>query len=161
DDSVKPPARKEEVRRIQVRSVKPTNEEAVARRSFVQAYGLTYKDLERISSLPAVHRVLPLRIFPHEIRRLARLHLGRVIAGPPELAEGFGLQLASGRFLSAEDDQERKNVVVLGAIAAQTLFPDGDAVGKSVNLNRQAFLVVGVLTPHDGTLGSLDAEQAD
>jgi putative ABC transport system permease protein len=66
-----------------------------------------------------------------------------------------------GRFLSAEDEQHMKNVAVLGARAAEDLFPREDPVGKAVSLGRHAYLVVGFLRPQAGAVAGLPAREAD
>jgi putative ABC transport system permease protein len=50
-----------------------------------------------------------------------------------------------GRFLNLRDMEERRRVVFLGDSIAMRLFPEGDAVGKSVMLDDIPFTVVGVL----------------
>src|SRR5262249_35093917 len=64
--------------RVLVRSVRLPSE-SVGRRARIDASGLTIKDLERIKALPDVTRVVPVRMFPMETRRLDRMTLGPVI----------------------------------------------------------------------------------
>ena len=49
-----------------------------------------------------------------------------------------------GRFLNALDVAEKRRVVVLGDELARDLFGTEDVVGRSVQINQSAFLVVGV-----------------
>jgi putative ABC transport system permease protein len=49
-----------------------------------------------------------------------------------------------GRFINDRDQASRRRVVFLGDSLAAQLFPDGDALGRSVLLNKQVFVVVGV-----------------
>jgi putative ABC transport system permease protein len=53
--------------------------------------------------------------------------------------------VSSGELFSDDDIRTKKKVVVLGATVAKNLFPDGGAVGTSVQLGRSPFQVVGVL----------------
>lgn len=55
------------------------------------------------------------------------------------------LQIEQGRWLTEEDDRYYRQVVVLGAAAANQLFPSGNAVGKLVKVNHLWLEVVGVL----------------
>src|SRR3954452_6593890 len=56
---------------IIVRSVKPSDDSITATRSRVNVYGLTRKDLERLSTFgDAVVRIVPMRVFPSEARFL-------------------------------------------------------------------------------------------
>ena len=60
-------------------------------------------------------------------------------------------EVATGSFFSADDVERASRVVVLGDTLASDLFPDGDAVGRSVRLNTQPFTVVGVLASDGGS----------
>ena len=53
--------------------------------------------------------------------------------------------LSAGRLLNEQDGQHFSQVALLGANTAKTLFPLGDAVGKSVKINHLWFEVVGIL----------------
>src|SRR5215218_1371808 len=60
-----------------VRSVKPTDDASSQRRSFIATYGITMSDYERFAKLMdegIVTRMVPMRIFPQEIRYLGRMH---------------------------------------------------------------------------------------
>jgi putative ABC transport system permease protein len=147
---------------IIVRSVKPPDDSSTASRSFVTTFGLTQHDLAKFSTLgDAVSRTVPIRVFPTETRYLDRLVNTRVIATTPEYAEVNKLELAGGRFLAATDDHEMKNVCVLGAEAADKIFPFEDPLGQTVQMKSFFFVVVGVLKermPTGGTGGSQAAE---
>jgi len=61
------------------------------------------------------------------------------------------------------DDQDRANVVVLSGALADKLFPEGDATGRTINLDRQDYRVVGVMqrwspTPRFYDLTSAESE---
>ena len=60
-------------------------------------------------------------------------------------------EVASGAFIAADDVERASRVVVIGDTLASDLFPNGDAVGKSVRLNTQPFTVVGVLVSDGGS----------
>lgn len=53
-------------------------------------------------------------------------------------------KLASGRFLSYMDIENRQNVIVIGSYINETWF-DSNAVGKSVRINGHLFEIIGVL----------------
>src|SRR3954454_10463141 len=89
---------------IIVRSVKPPDEGNTSRRSFVANYGLTFADYERFLTIPDVLRRVPMRVFPSEVRYLEKMGHGRILAPTPEYADVHTFELASGRFLTAEDD---------------------------------------------------------
>ena len=61
--------------------------------------------------------------------------------------------LAQGQFIGTGS----ANVAVLGARVAATLFPEGDAVGRSIKINGRRFKVIGVLKLKGGdSFGSSD-----
>jgi putative ABC transport system permease protein len=131
---------------ILVRSVLPAAwDERAVRRTRVLSYGLTANDFERMAALPDVSRMVPVRTFPQEVRRLERMYPGRVVATTADFAGQAGLELAAGRFLTEEDDLQVKNVIVLGAAAAGQLFPGDDPIGQTVRLGPYYYQVVGVL----------------
>ena len=55
--------------------------------------------------------------------------------------------LREGRFISETDDQERRNVIVIGVNCADALFPDerNGIVGRMVRMNGQLWEIIGVL----------------
>jgi putative ABC transport system permease protein len=147
---------------IIVRSVKPPDDSSTQRRTFIVSYGITYKDYERFMTIGTVIRSVPMRIFPQEIRRLERMHNGRVVATIPEYAVVNQLEPAAGRFLVADDDHQMLNVAVLGSEIAQHLFPFDDPIGQSIRIGQHFYRVVGVMAdrmPTGGSGGSQAAEE--
>jgi putative ABC transport system permease protein len=146
---------------IIARSQKPPDDSLTASKSFVAAYGLTYADYEKFQTLTAITRHVPMRVFPKEIRRIERLHNGRVVATTPEYTDVNKLEMASGRFLIDEDGKVFRNVAVLGSLTADRLFPYDDPVGQTVVLSNNQFVVVGIVKermPTGGAGGSQAAE---
>lgn len=127
---------------LRVQSIRPPQSDG--RRALLEAYGLTYSDLERLARLPTVTQLVPVRVFPQEMRRLDRKLLGQVIATTSAFPDRTGLSMAAGRFLIEDDNRERRNVAVLGSEVAQTLFPDDDPLGKSVLCGGHLYSVIGV-----------------
>jgi putative ABC transport system permease protein len=135
-----------------VQSVKPSDDATSQRRTMTIAYGLTYADYKQFLLLETVVGSVPMRKFPQEIRNLHRMHRGSVVGTTTAYQNVNRLELVAGRFLTDADeiedpgdDNELRNVVVLGSDVAEALFPFQQAVGESIVLNRQQFKVVGVL----------------
>ncbi len=59
-------------------------------------------------------------------------------------------EIASGRFLSADDMVQQNHVVVLGYTAATDLFSNTNPVGEFVRINGEPFQVIGVLAESGG-----------
>ena len=70
---------------------------------------------------------------------------GQVIGIEPQFAEIRYLPIDNGRWLNAMDEQQRRNVAVLGTEMAHNLFPGRPVVGNTILLNGIRFDVVGVL----------------
>ncbi|MCW5960965.1 MAG: ABC transporter permease [Pyrinomonadaceae bacterium] len=65
----------------------------------------------------------------------------------PNYAMLSNLVLREGRFITDSDNQQRRNVLVIGVNAADALFPnqEGDIVGKFVRMNGQQWEIIGVI----------------
>src|SRR3989440_6737419 len=69
----------------------------------------------------------------------------------PEYTEAIPLfSIERGRFISAFDQEHARPVVVLGAAISESLFPNTDAIGKTVRLNGTVFEVIGVFEHDQG-----------
>jgi len=68
----------------------------------------------------------------------------------------WGLQ--AGDPFGDEDVQAKRKVVLLGNTVATNLFPNGDAVGKQVQLGHSPFTVMGVLAPKGQTSNGSDQD---
>jgi putative ABC transport system permease protein len=82
----------------------------------------------------------------------------RAVAPDYHLLRSF--ELESGRYFHNSELDRGSRSIVLGARAANELFPDGNALGKPVKVMGQRFRVVGVLAAEgNNALGtSLDEE---
>lgn len=71
-----------------------------------------------------------------------------VMGVPPEYAAVLDYEAESGAFFTEKDNTDTRQVVVLGAEVANTLFPDGDAVGSYISIFRtqaKSYRVIGVM----------------
>jgi putative ABC transport system permease protein len=69
----------------------------------------------------------------------------------PEYIEAIPLfSIERGRFISRFDQEHARPVVVLGAAICESLFPNTDAVGKTVRINGAAYEVIGVFEHDQG-----------
>ena len=58
-----------------------------------------------------------------------------------------------GRFINNFDEEHARAVVVLGGAIAESLFPNTDAVGKTVRINGSQYEVIGVFDHDQGLFG--------
>jgi putative ABC transport system permease protein len=146
-----------------IRSVKPPDEGNSQRRSFIATYGLTMADYDRFLNLgDVVTNHVPMRVFPQEVRHLEHMENGRIVATTPSYAIVHSFSMASGRFLTEEDDHLRRNVAVLGWGISQHLFPFENPLGQTVRFNENRYVVVGIINdrmPTGGSGGSQAAEE--
>jgi len=63
------------------------------------------------------------------------------------LKDVYDLAISSGRWFNDIDDEHHSPVILLGSDTSKELFPDGDPLGKEINIEGQMFTVIGVLAP--------------
>jgi putative ABC transport system permease protein len=114
---------------------------------------LTYEDAMAMKDLPHVVAVDAALQYRSPTGRLGSFSVkyGRqkvqntMLEGDSEdQPQVYDLDIAEGRFFSAEEAQRRVDVVVLGSDAAEALFGKQSAVGKEVDIDGDIFTVVGV-----------------
>ena len=139
-----------------IRSVKPGQDgdeeadsaSAAQQTSWILEYGLKYKDLERLKlTVPTITDAVPIALVrKHAFRGHRWIPNARILATLPDYLRVKNVRVWRGRFVSAMDDQNSRNVVVLGAGAAERLFKYEDPIGKVVLLGEDVYRVIGVLT---------------
>ena len=68
------------------------------------------------------------------------------------------IDIASGRFISEQEDAAGAPVVILGSAVADALFPVGDPMGGQVRIAGRAFTVIGLQT-RQGTAGGVSLDR--
>jgi putative ABC transport system permease protein len=71
----------------------------------------------------------------------------------PETIYMSQMEIASGRYLTEFDQQNRKMSAFLGAEVAKALFPNIDPLGKEVHIDGRPYTVIGVATAMGTVLG--------
>lgn len=147
---------------IIVRSVKPpetqsTNTEA----SRAVEYGITYADVNRIrATIPGVTIVVPARIIRSDVWYRARQVDCDIHGTVPWYPEMRNHPVARGRFFTQMDFDHRRNVCVLGASTAESLFPFGGAIGQRIRVGTSYYHVVGVMQPQGSSENGGSVPQA-
>lgn len=80
-----------------------------------------------------------------------------VMAASPDYADIYQYSPESGVFLSEDNNERRESVVVLGAEMAESLFPDGDALGNRIRIFKnqaRSFKVIGVMESMADSMGN-------
>lgn len=135
--------------KIVVSSVKPPEKG----NSFIVQYGLTRDDYSRIlSTLPTINSAIPVRECRADGNAGDRFTSLRLIGTTPAFGDAHGLKMSQGRFLVDKDQKRLNNVAVLHHRVAQLLFPEENALGKSIRIGRTYFLVVGLVARSDAKI---------
>ena len=78
----------------------------------------------------------------------------------PEYVDALPLfEIQQGRFISANDVAQSRQVVVIGLAVADALFPTSDPLGKTIRVNGKLFDVVGVFAKDAGFFGGPGVDQ--
>ncbi len=145
-----------------VLSVKPPQEGSSSQGGLFINYGLLREDYRRITTnLPMIEAAVPMRVISREVRYNDRLVEARVVGCTPEYAALNRLTVDRGRFLTARDGTPPQNVAILAADTAKKLFPFQDPIGRSVQIDRDFYVVVGITKERDPSAaigGSLAAQ---
>jgi putative ABC transport system permease protein len=107
-------------------------------------YLLTYQDyLDVRNTAPYVRNAAP--ILASDVRSVSEFAStnGEIIGVEPQFNQIRFLPLKQGRWLNQADEQQKRNVIVLGDEMTRCLFPGRPAVGAAVLLNGIRFEVVG------------------
>jgi len=109
-----------------------------------RTYLLTYADYLDIRKAPHVRTAAPIisRGDLHEVSEFAT-GSGEILGTQPQLNDISFLPLKEGRWLNELDNEQRRNVIVLGNELQKTLFPGRPAVGAFILINGLRFEVVG------------------
>jgi putative ABC transport system permease protein len=149
---------------IIIKSVKPADDPTAQRVPRTATYGLTMADFGRCQTMSAVIGMVPMRVFPQQVRRVDKVVMNaRVVGTTEDYAKINNFKMAAGRFLvdgedqlDDGDEQLTRNVIVLGARVAEELFPFEQPIGQSVVMKSEQYLVIGVIksrVPRGGTPG--------
>jgi putative ABC transport system permease protein len=131
---------------IIARSVKPPEGgPGVSADQRVLRYGLTRSDFRTLSrTLDTITGLVPVREVSLEVRHLDNTLAATVVGCTPDYLGMNHLAMARGQFISEEHVRDITNVAVLGAEAAAMLFPAMDPIGRQIQVNTDAYVVIGV-----------------
>jgi putative ABC transport system permease protein len=137
---------------ILLRSVKPQDPPDNKAGVDLTAYGLTDVDLSRVrGTIPTILSAEPARESRRVVRHRDRKLDARLLGVTPDFFPQHNLVVSRGRPVTDTDERRFDNVAVLGAGAADALFPGQDPIGKSINLDDidgpREYRVVGVTEP--------------
>ncbi len=125
---------------------------------------LTKDDAQKIQQLcPSVVYVTPMQQGNFLVQYERQNTMTTVLAVYPQVFNMMNLNLQEGEYFTQEDENSRRRVAVIGKEIADMLFPDGDAVGKTIRITsqsiRQNYKIIGVLEK-SGTLLFLNPDRS-
>ncbi|MED0676129.1 ABC transporter permease [Aneurinibacillus thermoaerophilus] len=107
---------------------------------------LTYKDAMDVKArVPGVEKAAPQNEFMGVLMYNKKGYEMIFTGTTPDLLPILDVRLADGRFFTDAECKQNKHVIVLGANIKYNIFGDRPAVGKTVTINRENFMVIGVL----------------
>lgn len=133
---------------ILIKSVKVPQDENVSgsKRTLVASYGLTYDDAEQLSRyVPNLEASTPLKVLRFDVRFKARKLQTDVVATAPWYLRVQNYRMMRGRFLSSADMEFGTPVCVIGSRLARILFAGYDPIGQTLQVDNDAYTVVGVV----------------
>ena len=138
---------------IIISSMKPREEEAVTGgHPRAVAYGLTYKDFDRISkTFETIRTAVPVKEVRKEGRLGERRLELRVVGTTPDWFELVIRPLEAGRILIEADMAQRSAVAVLTEYGARRLLATRNAIGENVIIGENSFKVVGIVKSGSGS----------
>lgn len=81
----------------------------------------------------------------------------QVMGVTPEYEQLRSFQPEAGRFFTEEENSKRARVAIIGATVYRELFDGKNALGETIKVNKNSFLVIGVL-PEKGASGWRDQD---
>lgn len=119
---------------------------------------LTLDDALALRRIRGVEHVAPLNLVEGQVWAKGRHRDVPVSGSTSEIRNIWGLSIASGGFLPAQDPRNAAPVCVLGAKVSRELFGTVSPLGEWVRLGDRRFRVIGVLTPK-GEFAGVDMDE--
>ena len=147
---------------IIIRSAKPVKEASREVRIRMSIYGLLYEDMDRITeSFSSVRRIVPAKLVQQEGRLGARTLELRVVGTTPEWFDLVRRPMAAGRVMTATDNGQRRNVVVLTEHGARRLLAGQSTIGQNLRIGGGVFEVIGIVRSESGFGGDIQTPDQD
>jgi putative ABC transport system permease protein len=109
---------------------------------------MTIDDVERVRSVVPLITAISPQVWKDSVLQNENRSFNLTVGGfYPNVQSLRTLDLAEGRFYTADDMVQRARVIVLGSEAKDRLFSGQSAVGEQIRINGIRFEVIGVLAP--------------
>jgi putative ABC transport system permease protein len=123
---------------------------------------LTFEDYEAISQLPHVKAATcglryqrpEFGTGTYSVKYEGRKTKNTILEGDVYTwKDVFDLQPTQGRWFTQIDEDHRAPVIILGSDVDEELFPNGNGLGKEINIDGQLFTVVGIAEKRKSAFG--------
>jgi putative ABC transport system permease protein len=148
---------------IILRSVMPPDD-SVNESSFYVQYGIRRADVAALVEIPTIKNAVRIRETKREAHYGPVTLASHLVACTPEYADIMRLTVDRGRFISDLDVEQKANVCVLAAEAADLFFTTEDPMGKAIRIRELPYVVIGIMharNPTAGIGGSIAAQDFD
>ena len=109
---------------------------------------LTQDDVDRLNNtVPGLIDITPELDKDVSVSNELHAYTWTVIGNRPVASDIMKLDIDYGRFYTADDDEQRAHVAVIGSEAKTKLFGGQYPIGQRIRLNGISFSVIGVLQP--------------
>lgn len=108
----------------------------------------TQDDVDRLwTMVPNLDHISPMLNKSVSVANELHTYAWEVNGYRAEIQDILKLDIASGRFFTDLDDQQRNHVAIIGSEAKSKLFSGEYAIGQRIRINGISFTVIGVLKP--------------
>ncbi len=128
-------------------------ESAIAMAKGIQTANLTFKDFADINKLPNVKRSYAGVLSQQQTSYGNEFRKALLYGLTADFIEIDKIKVASGRFYSDSEDKSLAQVAVLGYKMKSKLFGDSEAIGQSIKIGKEKFLVIGVMEEKGAVTG--------
>ncbi len=126
---------------------------AMAMAQGIQAANLTFKDLAEIDKLPNVKKSYAGVLSQQQATYQSEFRKAVLYGVSANFIEIDKTKVVSGRFYSDAEEKSLAQVAVLGYKIKTKLFGDSDAIGQSIKIGKEKFLVIGVMEEKGAVTG--------
>jgi len=135
---------------IIIKSIKPAEIEQSSRSSYRPSaveYGITYQDIKEIELTleKEIKLIVPTRIIRENVWYQSRKVNCDIVGTMVTYPQVRNFKVASGRFFTQSEINNRDNVCVLGYEMSKLLFPVQNPIGNTVKVSGDYYKVIGIM----------------
>lgn len=120
---------------------------------------ITLEDVEAVSGLPQVKKIMPVIGNQLTVRYANNSHEFYVGGNNTDFPEIFNWPVVEGSFFTEADERAAASVAVIGQKAREKLFAERNPVGQYILIGNVPFQVLGVLAAKGASSGDSDSDE--